>query len=228
MRALGSSGRMTVSILIHAAIACAFTLFVALQQARATMLSTAGFDFSDELGGFELIAVSGTGTEADPITVVERVNGTGAAVLVIRIQKDARADDGRHIIDEPIVLAFTKIVTNGSKERWNAYGLELQQEVGKPSGYLDGLSFDQLHQLPERRVASDVFAENLLRLEPYDGIRFHSGVLEPGATARFQFTVTDVTPIEEFYLVQQPEQMTADAGPSRPVRLAALKSALRR
>src|SRR5262249_29739849 len=52
--------------------------------ASAKMLTANGLTFSDELGGFTLETVSGTGRTDDPIVVVETVTGPQHPVLVIR------------------------------------------------------------------------------------------------------------------------------------------------
>ncbi len=56
--------------------------------------------------------------------------------------------------------------------------------------------------------------------EPYDRIRFENGHVDPEATAEFRVTITDPTPIPEFYLVQDPKLLSA--GLPAPSRLAAI------
>ena len=58
-------------------------------------------------------------------------------------------------------------------------------------------------------VSSDSFQNNNRQFEPYDRIRFENGWVDPDATARFQLTITDPTPIDEFYLVQNPSLLAA-------------------
>ena len=68
-------------------IACALALGVWVlpgAAAHGDTFTAGGLTFSDELGGFRLISVSGTGTSADPIVIVEEVTDVGPAILVIR------------------------------------------------------------------------------------------------------------------------------------------------
>ncbi len=113
------------------------------------------------------------------------------------------------IAGRPILyLAVIKIVLNGSRRVWGGFDLELQQELGSPSPYGDGLSFDQLGGFGAR-LHSDRFAANRQIYEPYDRVRFEIGSVDPGAQARFRFFITDPTPVEEFYLLQEPKLLMA-------------------
>jgi hypothetical protein len=87
--------------------------------------------------------------------------------------------------------------------------MELQELLRKPSVYADGLSFKQFAALPPD-VASDSFAQNERRFEPYDRIEFLNGHVDPEAAVEFKITITDPTPIPEFYLVQDPKLLAAE------------------
>ena len=66
-------------------IAALFGCLMAPVCAQAEQVWIAGdYSFSDELGGFEILGVSGTGSAGDPIVVEQRLTETGPAVLVIR------------------------------------------------------------------------------------------------------------------------------------------------
>lgn len=69
---------------IAATVAVGLLLAFSSLPAHAEIFSTAGLYFSDELGGFRLISVSGSGSTSDPIVVVEEITELGPAVLVIR------------------------------------------------------------------------------------------------------------------------------------------------
>jgi hypothetical protein len=178
------------------------------RHAGAKELTAGGLTFSDEMGGFELISVSGSGGEHDPIVIVERVFETGPLILVVRNTGAQRADDGS-VHETVLIRALRKSVINATSEIWSGYGIELRQAIDVPSGYYDGLSFDQIRQLESRPPFSDVFHEHHRRLEPVDGIRFYSGMLAPDDRAALDFNLTDVTPTAEFYIVQQPEMPVA-------------------
>ncbi len=182
-----------------AAVGLLFALGLALapEDVQAKVWTAGGLTFSDELGGFRLISVSGRGSIEDPIVIVEELTGTDPVVLVIRGTQD-RARPGDVIAGRPILyLAVIKIVLNRSRRVWGGFDLELQQELGRPSPYGDGLSFDQLGGFGAR-LHSDRFATNRQIYEPYDRVRFELGSVDPGAQARFRFFITDPTPVPEF------------------------------
>ncbi len=62
----------------------ALIVSVTLDSASAETRAAGGLTFSDELGGFRLISVSGTGSILDPIVIVEEITGVGPTILVIR------------------------------------------------------------------------------------------------------------------------------------------------
>lgn len=180
----------------------------AAAMAVAAEWQAGGFSFSDELGGFEILSVSGSGTAADPIVIVERIDVVGSAVLVIRRQPQA-GDDGRMLTGAFVQFSLVTVVINGTSRNWVGFDLELQEELGQPSVYVDGLSFDQLKTFDDRVFTSDRFELFTDLTEPYDRIRFERGHVAPRETARFQVYITDVTPAAEFYLVQEPQLLVA-------------------
>ena len=191
-------------------------------ETHAKVWTAGGLTFSDELGGFRLISVSGLGSNEDPIVIVEELTGIDPVVLVIRGQQDRApgAAAGSDVIaGRPILyLAVIKIVLNRSRRVWGGFDLELQQELGSPSPYGDGLSFDQMGGFGAR-LHSDRFAANRQIYEPYDRVRFELGSVDPGAQARFRFFITDPTPVPEFYLLQEPRLLMAGT-PSGAARVA--------
>jgi hypothetical protein len=186
-------------------------LAIAPDRLAAAPLSTGGFTFSDELGGFRLLSVSGIGSAADPIIVEEELTGTGPVVLVIRRNAIRNPADpwARNGVWTAIYL--TKVVRNRSRRIWAGFELELQEELHQPSVYGDGLSFDQGRAVPVE-ISSDAFARNHRLFEPYDRIRFDHGSVDPDATLRLEVHITDPTPVSEFYLVQDPQILLADIG----------------
>jgi hypothetical protein len=186
-------------------------LAMAPDRAPAAPLSTGGFTFSDELGGFTLVSVSGIGSLDDPIVVEEELTGTGPVVLVIR----------RNVVGDPAnpwarngvwtAIHLTKVVHNRTRRIWAGFELELQEKLHQPSVYGDGLSFDQGRAVPVE-ISSNAFARNHRLFEPYDRIRFEDGSVDPGATLRLKVHITDPTPVREFYLVQDPQILFAGIG----------------
>ena len=185
-----------------------------LSAASAAELSAGTYSFSDELGGFRLISASGVGTPADPIVIVEEIQEAAPITLVIR-RRPPRTPSG---YESYASLTLIKIVINRSIRVWGGFEVELQETLRKPSVYGDGLSFKQFSSLPPD-ASSDAFADNNRQFEPYDRIRFENGSVDPEATARFKVTITDPTPVPEFYLVQDPQLLSAGLPDSRDFAL---------
>ncbi len=173
--------------------------------ATAATWEAAGLTFSDELGGFKLVSVSGSGSLADPIVIVEELATLEAAVLVIRGRQKRKQSERQVTIPTFINLAIIKIVINASGRVWTGFDLELQETYRRPSTYGDGLSFDQMRSFGETPPGSDVFAFTQQISEPYDRVSFGRGSVDPGSTVRFNFFITDPTPRGEFFLVQEPK-----------------------
>lgn len=183
-----------------------------LVPCAATELFAGSYSFSDELGGFRLVSVTGTGTPDDPIVLVEEIDEAAPVTLVIR-NRDSGTPTLRAVHSQ---LSLVKRVTNRSVRVWAAFEIELQELLGRPSVYSDGLSFKQFAAMAPD-VASDSFADNDRQFEPYDRIEFRNGHVDPEAIAVFKITITDPTPTPEFYLVQDPKLLAAElpnVGPS--------------
>lgn len=200
-----------------ALLAFVVLLAMAPERAPAAPLSTGGFTFSDELGGFRLLSVSGIGSAADPIIIEEELTGTGPVILVIRrdVVRSPADPWARNGVWTAIYL--TKVVRNRSRRIWAGFELELQEELHKPSIYGDGLSFDQGRAVPVE-ISSDAFARNHRLFEPYDRIRFEDGSVDPDGSVRLEVHITDPTPVREFYLVQDPQILYAGLG--SPLKIA--------
>ena len=197
----------------HALIAAVVAAVLIWSPVRAGEWSAAGFVFSDELGGFSITSVTGKGTTEDPIVIAEHLHSIEPALLVVRRQKvdgKPRKHPGTHNNGDFLRLAVTAVVTNGSGRAWSGFDLELQESRGKPSVYLDGLSFDQMKVFGKRVFRSDQFATFTDLTEPYDRIRFERGFVNPGDTVRLSFFVTDVTPGERFFVLQEPKVLSAE------------------
>lgn len=190
---------------------------------HATEIETGGLVFSDERGGFELISATGSGTVDDPVVVVERLTGPGAT-LTIRSPRRREQKSEYGLSWGAFQLSLVKVVINATAKSWSGFSLELQEQPGKASVYEDGLSFDQMQTLAVRPIRSDVFDRARNDQEPQDRIRFNDGRVEAGGTVRFEVNITDMTPREVFYLVQEPDDLLTEqrSDPGR-VRLAAIR-----
>ncbi len=181
-------------------------------RAAAQPVTLEGVTFSDERGGFEIVAASGRGTIAEPFVVVEEITGPTAAVLVVR--GFSTAFGNRVGTYHPAGFALRKVVTNRTRFVWTFVDFELQQDLGIASDTLDGLSFGQ-GAMAGRPFSSDRFERSAEIHEPLDYLSFHEGLLRPGETATFDLIVTDTTPIELFYLIQRPNRPVAGEAPAR-------------
>ena len=185
----------------------------------AGQVSAGGFSFSDELGGFKILSASGSGTDDDPIVVAQEMRQAAPVTMVIRPLMTA---DGYGNLRRQAFIQFSLVVvvTNASDRNWAGFDLELQEIPGKPSVYFDGLSFDQVKTFPNRVFVSDKFSMFSDLTEPYDRIRFEDGYVIPNETVSFKVYITDVTPKEAFYLVQDPQILLAEVPPVSGRRLS--------
>lgn len=166
---------------------------------EAAELELGGLIFSDELGGVRLLDGSGTGTLEDPVVLVEEITDYGPAVIVVRGMHSRFGNRIRSQHD--VGFAVTKIVTNATSQPWTLFTLELREKLLQESPFGDGLSFGQASEAG-RPFVSDRFEANIETREPYDGVQFFDGVVEPGETVVLNFVITDTTPRWKFYLMQ--------------------------
>ncbi|WP_349364076.1 MAG: hypothetical protein ABL307_01510 [Roseitalea porphyridii] len=163
---------------------------------------TAGYAFSDALGGFRITAMSGLGTRTDPIRLDQQVFSATPSTLVIRATKPINpfAHPKTHATG---TLHFDIKISNASGLPWTGAEFELQELLGKASVYGDGLSFDQ-RRTGNYQTVSDRFSDSRKDFEPYDRILFHEGFVDPGETVSFRFLITDLTPAPLFYIQFDP------------------------
>jgi hypothetical protein len=159
---------------------------------------TGDYSFSDELGGFRILSVTGSGTKADPIEINEELNSATPVTLVIRAAKPSQLHTALESAFHLRVVAL-----NNSGLAWIGFEFELQEVRGKPSDFDDGLSFGQANPDPDL-ISSSRFARFESHFESIDRLRFDSGHADPQDRTMFGFFVTDYTPVPEFYLVQDP------------------------
>ncbi len=160
------------------------------------------YSFSDELGGFHITGASGSGSTSDPVIVHEEFDSASPVTLVIRAARPIRpyALTGDYVNG---FLNLRLVVHNGSGQGWVEFEFELQEELGVPSGFGDGLSFNQ-RKLTSEGVQCDRFADFHRDYEPYDRLLFRDGHVDPRAFVTFGFYISDFTPDEIFYLRQDP------------------------
>lgn len=171
-------------------------------------MTSEGITFSDELGGFQILALSGSGTLDDPFVLVEEVTGDGGAVLVVR---GLNGGYGNRVATRHATgFALHKIVTNGTGQDWLRYEIELREHLAASSPYEDGLSFGQASAHPPER--SNMFASVASVDEPYDALSFIDGIVAPGESVTFTMIVTDETPPPTFLIAQHAVQVVASPG----------------
>ncbi|HWU00740.1 MAG TPA: hypothetical protein VN229_24085 [Terriglobales bacterium] len=178
----------------------------ALMSSRtwAIDLMDEGLDFSDERGGFHLVSVTGTGTIMDPITITEEVTGPNDPILIIR--GFSAAFGNRIATFHTAAFAMRKIVINRTDKTWRSYRVELREVETRHSDYSDGLSFGQSASVSDDFTGSSVFSSAQRINEPEDSITFSNGVVPPGGKAVMQFVISDMSPIHQFYLFQEPAE----------------------
>ncbi|HEY4164832.1 MAG TPA: hypothetical protein VGM59_17320, partial [Dongiaceae bacterium] len=156
----------------------------------------------------------GKGTLKDPFVLREEVTGPGDPMLVIR--GFSRNFGNRVGTQHTAAFALTKIVVNKMDKAWAGYQIELREVETRHSTYQDGLSFGQGSQLADDYVTSSLPHSQRLD-EPEDSLGFGGATIPPGAEASFSFIVSDMSPIDRFYLLQRPLQplseLTAPPGP---------------
>lgn len=159
-----------------------------------------GLEFSDRLGGFRILSVSGTGTIGDPIVIDQDMSGPGPFIITIRNKGLVGLGASAPVLR----LWIVSRVRNAAAGVWVGFDVELQEVLRRPSDYWDGLSFDQTRTVDGGDFHSDRFLEGERISEPHDRIRFKKGHVDAGTAVQFRFVITDMTPIGEFYLLQEP------------------------
>lgn len=190
--------------ILAAALVSALGLLPGGEAVHAAAITREGLTFSDELGGFRLVSVSGTGWADDPFVLVEEITGPEPPVLVIR---GLTAAFGNRVGTHHLAgFALTKIAINATTESWTVFDMELRQVPEAHSPYFDGLSFGQG---AVRRLGSDIFPQLREVDEPFDSMQFSGGIVAPGERVAFALVVTDTSPVGEFFLLQRQLQEVA-------------------
>jgi hypothetical protein len=158
--------------------------------------------FSDELGGFRITGASGSGTRDDPLVITEELESATPVTLTIRTTKPIKAFADAAEYANGIMYMRIEALNNSGKA-WVEFEFELQEMLGQPSVFGDGLSFDQRNRNPDNIVSSN-YAKFDRNFEPYDRLLFTQGNVDPLKTVEFEFLMTDYTPRWTFYLVQDP------------------------
>ena len=161
------------------------------------------FSFSDELGGFSITGVSGTGTRRDPYYIRQVFHTAESGTMTIRthqMENVARLPNN-NVTHSAIHVQIETV--NGSNLPWIGLGYELQETLNSVSTYGDGLSFDQLARETLDK-SSDRFSTFEAQYEPGDRLVYTGGVVDSGATVTTRFVITDFTPVDKYYLFQDP------------------------
>ncbi len=166
-------------------------------------LAAGAYLYSDELGGFLIHEVSGSGLIDDPAVIVHEMTSATPVTVVIRAIGVVRP----RVFDGGVVpngfIHMRVIALNNSGLPWVEFEFELQEHEGEPSRLGDGLSFDQ-RRTDSEHIGSDRYDSFSREYEPYDRIRFSDGHVDPLETVTFDFLITDFTPVSQFYLVMDP------------------------
>lgn len=195
-------------------LAIAWVIWMGLSQPNwATEITIAGITFSDELGGFELVGVTGQGTINDPFVVTEKVTGPMDPTLKI---SGLYYDKGNRLSTHHAAgLAIRKIAINATSKTWHNYEMELRKVITRHSPYEDGLSFGQNSSLGISFISSN-FPFSHKTDEPQDTLSFSGTDILPGQQAIFNFIVTDMSPAVTFYLLQRPLLPVSQLSPFTP------------
>ena len=172
------------------------------QEAPSKRWSAGAYSFSDELGGFRIVGISGEGTKDDPIVIQEEINSATPVTMVIRTVRPIRPFDYSGLYANGFLHVRVEVLNNSALP-WIEFELELQEQLGKASLFGDGLSFDQ-RRSDGGNIWSESFREHSRAFEPYDRLLFRDGTIDHLVTASLNFFITDFTPRWEFYLVQDP------------------------
>lgn len=184
--------------------------------AAAAEISLDGITFGEGSSNMRLLAVTGGGTVEDPYVVLEEINASGDAVLLIRIDSPDFGSRLRTL--HAVGFALRKVVINNTGENWDYFALELEFESGQGSDYYDGLSFAQATQV-YRPFLSNRFSRVDDMTEPRDVVRFTEGGVAPGEQAAFQVSITHTAPRPSFSVVQHVRRPFAEY--RSPVQVAA-------
>ncbi|MEM8812166.1 MAG: hypothetical protein AAGF59_06065 [Pseudomonadota bacterium] len=175
------------------------------QGQNQTGFSAGGFTFSDELGGFTIGRVTGSGSQADPIVIEQTLDAVEPVILVIRYDAVKSTSSPRIGGGRWIAVHLKLVVQNRSRRVWQGFEIELQEILNQPSVRQDGLSFDQGSLISSARIHSNRFSASQRLFEPYDRIIFREGHVNPADFVQFRLHITDPTPVKTFYLLLNPE-----------------------
>jgi hypothetical protein len=185
---------------------CAGALLVAVagqaEEADSKRWEAGAYSFSDELGGFNIVGVSGKGTRDDPIVIREEMNSATPVTMVMRTVRPIRPFDYSGFYANGFLHLRIEVLNN-SELPWIEFEFELQEQLGRASVFGDGLSFDQ-RRSNSGNISSQSFREYSRAFEPYDRLLFREGKIDHLDNASFNFMITDFTPRWEFFLVQDP------------------------
>jgi len=180
-------------------------LLVSAEEVPAASLTVDGVTFSDELGGFVLEGVTGSGSMDDPFVVVERMTSASGGILRFRMDP---AFGNRIGSQHTIGFALIKVIENATDFTWNSFELELQSQLGVPSDYADGLSFGQGSTVG-RPFTSLEFSRVKMIDEPYDEVEFEDGKVSVGGHTTLRIVITESMPLSDAYLAQRPTRPLA-------------------
>lgn len=198
------TGTLGAARKLAAFLFCIFlTSFSVAHAQKPTQWIAGGYTFSDELGGFRILGVSGTGTREDPFIIKQIFDSAYSGTLTIRATPSFRPLKHSDLGARRGTLYVQMETLNNTNLPWVGFGFELQEQLDITSTYSDGLSFDQLS-----RNREDVYSNRFLnfedQFEPGDRLVYTDGVVNNQTTVTTRFVITDFTPVTIFYLLQDP------------------------
>ncbi|MEM9329939.1 MAG: hypothetical protein AAGA53_01360 [Pseudomonadota bacterium] len=189
---------------LAAFLVCIFLSLCDLAHAQKSQEWIAGrFSFSDELGGFRIVNVTGTGTRDDPVIITQIFDSAYSGTLTIRSAPTFRPKVHADLGTTRGTIYLHMVTTNNTNLPWVGFGFELQEKLDTASTYSDGLSFDQLSRHRDE-IYSDRFLDFEDQFEPGDRLVYTNGVVNNQTTVATRFVITDFTPVPIFYLYQDP------------------------
>lgn len=175
--------------------------FVHAENNAAKKWISGAHSFSDELGGFAIVGLTGRGSYDDPVVITQEIYSTGKSIITIRQVPALAGAFGVQSSWTTLHIQFRTL--NRSDAGWIGFRFELQEELGRASIYGDGLSFNQLTR-DGTNILSDKFSKYEVEFEPADRLVFNTGTVDRAETVNFTIFLLDLTPSTIFYIEQVP------------------------
>jgi hypothetical protein len=185
--------------LLGVAAGAATLLLVSTNAAQAAPMSAAGITFSEVGPGVTITGLTGTGTIADPFILSETFTGLDGTISIEGLPAFGNTTGSGHTAG----FVLEKHALNSTGTAWSFFDHELQETLGVPSSEGDGLSFAQ-GCATCRPFVSDVYPTVFEEIVLRDFVNFSGALVADGSSVSFRFSITDNSPIDEFFLRERP------------------------